>query len=107
MYSAADSLVNRSAISENYLVREYLIVPAMKFFNLWLLRSFVNVSPFKGWHELRDISDMLHETALEIYALRKEALELGMQTATEESGGSGMDIITNLCTCSIGLVDIF
>jgi hypothetical protein len=58
-------------------------------------RFMVDICPWKALHEARDIVDIIHETSLEIYAEKKQALADGDE-AVAEKYGQGKDIMSIL-----------
>jgi hypothetical protein len=61
-------------------------------------RFMVDICPWKALHEARDIVDIIHETSLEIYAEKKQALADGDE-AVAEKYGQGKDIMSILSEC--------
>lgn len=58
-------------------------------------RFLVDICPWKALHEARDIVDIMHETSLEIYAEKKQALADGDE-ALSAKVGQGKDIMSIL-----------
>lgn len=51
-------------------------------------RFLVDICPWKALHEARDIVDIIHETSLEIYAEKKQALADGDKVVSANFGQS-------------------
>jgi hypothetical protein len=47
-------------------------------------RFILNLLPWKNLHEMRDIIDVLSDTAIEIFEEKKKALEQGDEVVTEQ-----------------------
>jgi hypothetical protein len=58
-------------------------------------RFILNLIPWKTLHELRDIADVIHSTAVEIINSKKRALKDG-DKAAERQIGQGKDILSLL-----------
>jgi hypothetical protein len=58
-------------------------------------RFILNLIPWKTLHELRDISDVFHNTALEIVNSKKRALEDGDEAVARQIS-QGKDILSIL-----------
>ena len=57
----------------------------------------MNNLPWKNLHELRDVVDVLNDTAIEIFEKKKKALEEGDEAVTQQIG-KGKDIMSILST---------
>ena len=55
----------------------------------------MNLLPWKNLHELRDVVDVLNNTAIEIFEKKKKALEEGDEAVTQQIG-KGKDIMSIL-----------
>jgi len=55
-------------------------------------RFILNLTPWKPLHQLRDISDAIHDTAVEIVNSKKRALEDGDKAVARQIG-QGNDIL--------------
>jgi hypothetical protein len=55
----------------------------------------VDIVPWKNLHNLRDIVDVLHNTAVEILEAKRKALEDGDEAVTQQIG-HGKDIMSIL-----------
>ena len=58
-------------------------------------RFILNLIPWKNLHQLRDISDVIHNTAIEIINSKKRALEDGDEAVARQIG-QGKDILSIL-----------
>ena len=58
-------------------------------------RFILDLIPWKPLHQLRDISDVIHETAVEIVNSKKRALEDGDEAVARQIG-EGKDILSIL-----------
>jgi len=58
-------------------------------------RFILNLIPHKALHELRDISDVFHNTAVEIVNSKKQALKDGDEAVARQIG-EGNDILSIL-----------
>ena len=58
-------------------------------------RFILDLIPWKTLHQIRDISDVIHNTAVEIISSKKRALEDGDEAA-ERQIGQGKDILSIL-----------
>ena len=58
-------------------------------------RFIIDLIPWKTLHQIRDISDIIHNTAVEIINSKKRALEDGDE-AVERQIGQGKDILSIL-----------
>ncbi|CAA7266959.1 unnamed protein product [Cyclocybe aegerita] len=67
-------------------------------------RFLVDWLPIKQIHRVRNIVDTLHNTSVEIYEAKKQALEQGDAALAAQSGG-GKDIITNLMKANLRTSD--
>ena len=55
----------------------------------------MNLLPWKNLHELRDVVDVLNNTAIEIFEKKKKALDEGDVAVTQQIG-KGKDIMSIL-----------
>ena len=55
----------------------------------------MNIFPWKNLHELRDVVDVLNNTAVEIFEKKKKALEEGDEAVSQQIG-RGKDIMSIL-----------
>ena len=55
----------------------------------------MNLLPWKNLHDLRDVVDVLNNTAIEIFEQKKKALEEGDEVVTQQIG-KGKDIMSIL-----------
>ena len=60
----------------------------------------MSILPWKNLHELRDVVDVLNNTAIEIFEEKKKALEEGDEAVTQQIG-KGKDIMSILSACHI------
>lgn len=60
----------------------------------------MNLLPWKNLHDLRDVVDVLGNTAIEIFEEKKRALEEGDEAVTQQIG-KGKDIMSILSACHI------
>jgi len=58
-------------------------------------RFIVDLIPWKTLHQVRDVMDVIHHTAVEIINSKKRALEQGDETVARQIG-EGKDIISIL-----------
>ena len=59
------------------LLPRLLIVPPVFKYNLggaWLQRLVVNLVPWKAVHQMRDVIDTMHQTSLDIFEKKRDAL---------------------------------
>ena len=56
--------------------------------------------PWKSLHELRDLSDVLYKTSMEILESKKAALKAGDE-AIKQQVGEGKDILSILSACLV------
>ena len=63
-------------------------------FRRWVL----DMLPHKGVQKLKSIVDVMHERSVEIYKLKKQALDQGDEAVAHQVG-EGKDIMSILCTC--------
>ena len=75
-------------------LRMYL-TPLVKLGTPKFRRFILNLIPWKTLHHLRDISDVIHNTAVEIISSKKRALNDGDEAA-ESQIGQGKDILSIL-----------
>jgi hypothetical protein len=61
-------------------------------------RFILDLIPSKTLHQLRDISDVIHNTSIEIINSKKRALEDGDEAVARQIG-EGKDILSILSTC--------
>jgi hypothetical protein len=61
-------------------------------------RFILDIMPWKTLHQLRDISDIVHNTAVEIINSKKRALEDGDKAVARQIG-QGKDILSILSRC--------
>jgi tRNA(Leu) C34 or U34 (ribose-2'-O)-methylase TrmL len=59
-------------------------------------RAVVDLIPWKKLHELRDMTDVMHNTSLEIFAATKQAMEKGDLAERTTRIGAGKDIMSVL-----------
>ena len=55
----------------------------------------MNLLPWKNLHDLRDVVDVLNNTAIEIFEKKKKALDEGDKAVTQQVG-KGKDIMSIL-----------
>lgn len=58
------------------LPRLFIVPPVFKY-NLggaWLQRLIVNLVPWKAAHQMRDVIDIMHQTSLDIFEKKRDAL---------------------------------
>jgi hypothetical protein len=77
-------------------IRTYFLSTLVKLGPPGFRRFLVDLLPFKNARRLRDIIDILDNTAKEIIKVKTRAIQEG---ATEHQVGQGKDIITILCLC--------
>ena len=58
-------------------------------------RFILDLIPWKTLHQLRDISDVIHNTAVEIFNSKKRALEDGDEAVARQIG-QGKDVLSIL-----------
>ena len=75
-------------------LRMYL-TPLVKLGTPKFRRFILNLIPWKPLHQLRDISDVIHNTAVEIVNSKKGALEDGDEAVASQIG-QGRDILSIL-----------
>ena len=71
------------------------LTPLIKIGTPIFRRFILDLIPWKNAHELRDISDVIHNTAVEIINSKKRALEDGDEAVARQIG-EGKDIISIL-----------
>ena len=71
------------------------LTPLIKIGTPKFRRFILDLIPWKNAHELRDISDVIHNTAVEIINSKKRALEDGDEAVARQIG-EGKDIISIL-----------
>ena len=71
------------------------LTPLVKFGTPKFRRFILNLIPWKPLHQLRDISDVIHNTAVEIVNSKKRALEDGDEAVASQIG-QGRDILSIL-----------
>jgi len=76
-------------------VRAYLLVPAVRLSTPNFRRFIINWLPWKYLHNVRDIIDMMYDTSVEIFELKKKALVAGDEASAEQIG-KGKDIMSIL-----------
>ena len=82
-------LASKTAFLQMYLT------PLIKIGTPKFRRFILDLIPWKNAHELRDISDVIHNTAVEIINSKKQALEDGDEAVARQIG-EGKDIISIL-----------
>lgn len=87
--------VHSPALLRTTISRIYLLPTAMKFGSRKLQRFVVDFLPWKNLQRLRDISDVMHRTSVEIFEGKKAAMKLGDE-ALEKQVGQGKDLISIL-----------
>ncbi|KAF8181261.1 cytochrome P450 [Pholiota molesta] len=75
--------------------RTYLLAPIVKLASPRVRRFFMDLLPWKTLHNIRDLSDLLHKTSLEIFEGKRKALAEGDE-AVERQIGQGKDIMSIL-----------
>jgi len=80
--------------------RTYLLPTLIKIGSPRFRRFVVDVLPWKSLHELRDLSDVLYETSMEILESKKAALKAGDE-AIKQQVGEGKDILSILSACLV------
>jgi len=85
--------------------RTYFLPTLVKIGSPRLRRFVVDTLPWKSLHELRDLSNVLYETSVEILESKKAALEAGDE-AVRQQVGEGKDILSILSMCLIHMVPI-
>ena len=63
-------------------------------------RAVVDLIPWKKLHELRDMTDVMHNTSLEIFEATKQAMESGDTAGRSTRIGAGKGIMSVLRRCS-------
>lgn len=76
-------------------VRTYLLATIVKLASPQVLRFVMDLLPWKTLHNIRDLSDLLHKTSLEIFEGKRKALAEGDE-AVERQIGQGKDIMSIL-----------
>ena len=76
--------------------RHYLIGTLVKLGPGWFRRLVVDLLPFKNVKRLRDISDTMHNTAIDILESKKRVLREGDEAFARQVG-QGKDIMSILC----------
>jgi len=71
------------------------LAPLVKLGTPKFRRCILNLIPWKPLHELRDISDVIHNTAVEIINSKKRALKDGDEAVARQIG-QGKDILSIL-----------
>lgn len=61
-------------------------------------RTVVNLLPWKGLHDIRDMVDLIHKTSVEIVQKTMQALAEG-KSGSERRIGKGKDIMSTLSPC--------
>jgi hypothetical protein len=79
-------------------IRTYFLSTLVKLGPPRFRRFLVDLLPFKNARRLRDIIDILDNTAKEILEVKKRAIQEG-DDAIAEQVGHGKDIISVLCMC--------
>ena len=92
-----ESTSHRSVLMDPGLIlgRMYILPTVAKWGTASLRRRLVDFLPWKALHELRDISDVLHNTSTEIYEAKKQAFKDGDEAVSKQIG-RGKDIISIL-----------
>ena len=75
--------------------RTYLLTASLKIGTPKFRRFIMNLLPWKNLHELRDVVDVLNNTAIEIVEKKKKALEEGDEAVAQQIG-KGKDIMSIL-----------
>ncbi|TFK29231.1 cytochrome P450 [Coprinopsis marcescibilis] len=92
-YKAAKSVMETMA---KFTFSRFVILPYVENLGSARFRRFVvDMLPWKDLHEIRDISDTMHATVLNIYETKKHLLEKGDQVFTEQVS-QGRDAISIL-----------
>jgi len=89
--------VFRPAVFKISFLQMYL-APLVKLGSPKFRRFILNLIPWKPLHDIRDITDVLHSTAVEIIDSKKRALKDGDE-AVERQIGQGKDILSILSRC--------
>ena len=84
----------RPVIFKMTFLRMYL-TPLVRLGTPKFRRFILDIIPWKTLHQLRDISDVIHNTAVEIVTSKKRALEDG-DKAVERQIGQGKDVLSIL-----------
>ena len=80
--------------------RTYLLTKSLKIGTAKFRQFIMNLLPWKNLHELRDVVDVLNNTAIEIFEKKKKALEEGDEAVTQQIG-KGKDIMSILSACHL------
>ncbi|KAF9474249.1 cytochrome P450 [Pholiota conissans] len=78
-----------------FFLRTYLLASLVKIGGPRFRRFLLNLVPWKPLHNIRDISDVLHKTSVEIFENKRKALAEGDE-AVERQVGQGKDILSIL-----------
>ena len=71
------------------------LIPLVRLGTPKFRRFILNLTPWKPLHQLRDISDVIHNTAVEIINSKKRVLEDGDEAVASQIG-QGKDILSLL-----------
>ena len=86
---------DRPTTSDWAFVSTYFLPTLIRVGSPGFRRFLVNLMPWKSIRELRNISDVLYETSVEIFESKKAALEAG-DSALKQQVGEGKDILSIL-----------
>jgi hypothetical protein len=86
--------ISRPVVFKTAFLQMYL-TPLVRIGTPRFRRFILNLIPWKILHELRDISDVFHNTAVEIINSKKRALEDGDEAMASQIG-QGKDILSLL-----------
>lgn len=87
--------LSRPATHKILIPGRYLLSTAVKIGTPSFRRTIVNWIPWKALHDLRDLTDVMHNVCVGIYESKKKALLEGDE-AVERQMGRGKDILSIL-----------
>lgn len=76
--------------------RAFLLPLAIKIGTPRFQRFVINSLPWPSVHEIRDVIDTLHDTAVEIMGIKQQALAEGREVLEKRQVGRGKDVMSIL-----------
>ena len=100
LYAFISNNLIRAALLKVVVVRNYLLPTISKIGTPRFRRFMLTLVPWKALQELKEISDMMHKTSLEIFESKKQALLEGDEAMAKQIA-QGKDIMSVLCKTSL------
>jgi hypothetical protein len=95
-----NSLFVHRPVGDKLMISRHFVLPLVYNFGTPRFRRWVvDTLPWKNLHELRDIVDIMQDTAVEIVESKQRAIKAGDEAILQQIG-KGNDIISILSRCS-------